>query len=86
MKCEAPASRGYLDIEAGGVVCPNCSPNHFLQDHLVLGEEDRRFLDLGDSLRLTQWTDTDFPRANTMRLVRLMTQFAQYHTHLKLPM
>ncbi len=85
VKCEAPASRGYLDIEAGGVVCPNCSPNHFIQDYLVLAEEDRRFIDEGDALRLTRWTDTEFPRPNTMRLVRLMTQFAQYHTHLKLP-
>jgi DNA repair protein RecO (recombination protein O) len=85
VKCETPASRGYMDIEAGGVVCPSCSPAHYLSEHLVLAEEDRRFLERGDSLRLTQWTDTQFPRTNTMRLARLMTQFAQYHTHLKLP-
>jgi DNA repair protein RecO (recombination protein O) len=85
VRCEEPASRGYFDIEAGGVVCPTCSPSHYLSEQLVLAEEDRRFLDLGDRLRLTQWGETQFPRANTMRLLRLMTQFAQYHTHLKLP-
>lgn len=85
VKCDQPASRGYFDIEAGGIVCPNCSPSHYLSEHLVLSEEDRRFLERGDALRLTQWEDTEFPRNNTMRLARLMTQFAQYHTHLKLP-
>jgi DNA repair protein RecO (recombination protein O) len=85
LKCQGPVVHGYFDIEAGGMVCAKCSPGHYLSDHLVLAEEDRRFLDLGDSLRLTQWKETQFPRSNTMRLVRLMTQFAQYHTHLKLP-
>ncbi len=85
VKCDQPVSRGYFDIEAGGIVCTNCSPNHFLSEHLVLSEEDRRFLERGDTLRLTQWQDIDFPPPNTLKLARLMTQFAQYHSHLKLP-
>lgn len=84
-KCQGPVVRGFFDIEAGGMVCPACSPGQFLSDHLVLAEEDRNFLGQGDGFRLTQWPEIQFPRANTMRLVRLMTQFAQYHTHLKLP-
>jgi len=84
VKCgNAETPEVIFEVESGGVVCRNCSTN--AMDRLALGQEERRFLDLADRFRLTAWPQLQFPLQKTRHLLSLITQFASFHTHLKLP-
>lgn len=85
VRCGEEVVEILFDIPAGGAVCRRCGP----REHSALGEplsnEERNFLVAGDQLRLTHWDNFDFALDKSMALSRMLTQFASYHTHQRLP-
>jgi len=86
VKCgDSESNEMRFDISAGGAVCRKCSSHN----QSILGEplshEERSFLMAGDQLRLTHWKQFDFSRDKSGSLSRMLTQFASYHTHQRLP-
>ncbi len=86
VRCGETESREILfDITGGGAVCRKCSPRELSSLGEVLSEDDRHFLIAGDQLKLTHWDQFEFSREKSSALSRLITQFASYHTHQRLP-
>ncbi len=52
---------------------------------MMLPNSERYFLMLADRFRLTAWDQLQFPPSSTHSLTRLITQFASFHTHTRLP-
>jgi DNA repair protein RecO (recombination protein O) len=85
-RCADPLTEESLfDLESGGILCSKCSLTSPLHQFLKLGNPEREFLHHADNFRLSQWSEIHFPRAEAQQLIRLVTQFASYHTHMKLP-
>lgn len=86
IKCLTIEERpGTFDISQGGFVCIDCLPA-LGNENTRLSIQDRSFLDLTDELKLTLWDQFDFPLDRVHSLQRTLTQFASFHTHLKLPL
>lgn len=85
VRCGEEVHEILFDIPAGGAVCRRCGP----REHSSLGEplssEERNFLVAGDQLRLTHWDNFEFSPSKSLSLSRVLTQFASYHTHQRLP-
>lgn len=86
VKCEETENPVMVfDFGAGGVVCNAC--------HLTLGEgqfemasEDLPALQLAEVARLAEWAQVQFPIARVRPLSVLLTHFASYHSHVRLPL
>lgn len=75
-----------FDMEAGGLLCRACaSKSGSSVERLRLGLDERAFLDVADRFRLTAWDDITFPKDRGHQLSRLVTRFASFHTHVRLP-
>lgn len=75
---------GTFDISQGGVICIHCSPT-VGHENTRLTAQERSFLDLTDDVKLTLWDQVQFPLERVAPLQRVVTQFASYHTHMRLP-
>lgn len=84
VRCDTEgADAGVFDLEAGGVVCNDCSAGR-AGERLLLGSDARQFLSLADRVRLTAWSEIRFEDRGH-QLSRLVTQFAVFHTQVRLP-
>jgi DNA repair protein RecO (recombination protein O) len=80
-----PAKEVYFDLESGGVICRFCAGTRPLLSGFLLRGEERRFLATGDQIRLKAWDSVQLGHRKTQHLHRIVHQFAQYHTHTRLP-
>lgn len=74
-----------FDISAGGVLCRKCLTGDSVTGGYRLAREERTFLAGADRFRLTSWDTLTFPQNQSSHLSRLLTQFASFHTHARLP-
>lgn len=72
-------------IGMGGLSCRDCLKREHSQESFVLEGNDRKLFSQGDKIRLGQWTQFEFPQGRAKPLNRLLTQFACYHSHVRLP-
>ncbi len=72
-----------FDVAAGGAHCRNCAAG--LVERTVMDKTDHKLMMLVTDVRLGAWHDTQFSGERVKPLLALMTQFANYHTHLHLP-
>lgn len=77
--------RSLFDIAGGGMVCRRCLGIKVPEESFALEQEEQRFLSQVDRFRLTQWKSLQYPLGKTRSLTHLVTQFASYHGHAKLP-
>jgi len=73
-----------FDFSSGGVLCRNCAPVS-RDEHRLLDADDRSTLNQAFDLRLTEWSSTAFSEGRSLSLSRLITQFASFHTQVRLP-
>lgn len=86
VRCETAFSEGMLfNLEAGGGLCGKCSVGVSIYEYLPLDSQGRHFLDLADQIKLTLWPQIQFPTDKARQLTHLVTRFASFHTHVKLP-
>lgn len=84
-RCEGPLDPTSLfDLSAGGAVCNQC-PKESLSGHLYLESEQRIILKNAEKLKLATWSGFVPDPLQVFPLTRLLTQFASFHTHIKLP-
>jgi recombinational DNA repair protein (RecF pathway) len=76
----------FFDIASGGSICEMCSQGSVTFERPYLGVQEREFLIVADRFKLTSWPSLHFPQEKTSTLIRLLTQFAAYHTHTQLPL
>jgi len=74
----------FFDMQAGGSLCLACSQGRSLTEALELNEEERTFLHDAEHFKFSQWPLLQFSPNKTNKLTHLVTQFASYHTHVKL--
>ncbi|MBI4402535.1 MAG: DNA repair protein RecO [Deltaproteobacteria bacterium] len=75
----------YFDLPAGGLFCEQCA----LLNHLKtakLKSWEQKALSIAEQIRLTQWHVLNIFEENLSNLINLLTQFASYHTHVRLPL
>lgn len=77
---------GIFDLSAGGILCRVCSPKANALETSMLSPEHRKFLRVADEIRLTQWEQIRFSSEPLPFLSRVVTQFASFHTHVRLPL
>jgi DNA repair protein RecO (recombination protein O) len=87
VKCETKdESISYsFDLESGGVLCEGCASRHNQLEYAALDRNTRQFMDVADRFRLTAFDELTVSDESTQYLSRLLTQFASYHTHTRLP-
>lgn len=90
-RCDGDEEMTLFDIGAGGLICSHCrpSPAHWPEhgnEHWELEQAERDFMGLAKDFKLPRFGELQFPATQTQRLTHLVTQFAQYHTHLRLPL
>ncbi|NBT57521.1 DNA repair protein RecO [bacterium] len=84
-RCEGPLDpTTRFDLNAGGAVCNQC-PKESLSSHLFLETEQRVILKNAEQLKLATWAGFTPDLFQVLPLTRLLTQFASFHTHMKLP-
>jgi DNA repair protein RecO (recombination protein O) len=85
-KCANPIENELLfDISSGGILCLGCSGKNHLAEYFKVEKDERAFLEHSADMRLTQVADVSFPIPKVNYLSRLLSQFASYHTHIRLP-
>lgn len=85
-KCDSPIEEEPLfDIASGGMLCQACSGRSHFSEFFKIQKEERRFLEYVTEVKLSQVTTIQFPAPKVAYLSRLLTQFASFHTHLRLP-
>ncbi len=86
VRCDSNETEEVIfDIESGGILCKACLSGNYLRELSPLHPFQRKFLTTSDSFLLTKFEEIEFPENHTQSLSRLVTLFASYHTHLKLP-
>lgn len=86
IRCEGTKIElSFFDIGAGGMVCGKCLSKGMPAEAFDLERNDRLFLSGSDRVRLSQWKELKFPSERVRPLSRLLTQFATYHSHVRLP-
>lgn len=74
-----------FDVESGGIVCRICLSERHAPEMPMLDPEERQLMEYADQMRLTFWGELNFPLPKVERLNRLVSYFASYHTHSRLP-
>ncbi len=86
-KCESEEDiEGIFDMSSGGILCQSCAPKANFTDGFLLHPNQRNLINVADHLRLTHWDDIEFAENLLIPVNRLMTQFASFHTQIKLPL
>ncbi|MFM8270556.1 MAG: DNA repair protein RecO [Pseudomonadota bacterium] len=84
-RCEGPLDPTTIfDLGSGGVVCNQC-PKDTSSGHFYLETEQRMILKSAEQLKLATWNSFNTNSSQVPPLSRLLTQFASFHTHMKLP-
>lgn len=83
VKCgSSDTGRVIFDIGAGGLVCLKC---HRGNPATFFDVEFTKFLIHTNPFKLKQWPELSLPSDKVNHLTHLLTQFASYHTHTRLP-
>lgn len=86
-KCESDEDiEGVFDLNSGGILCRPCAPKADFTEGFILHPAQRNLVNLADQIRLTQWDDINFSSELLNPINRLTTQFASFHTQVKLPL
>lgn len=86
VRCEEPETpHGLFDVASGGIVCRSCTGANNVREGLPLGQAERALLTAAEGLRWTAWSEISFPSELAAPLTRLVTQFASFHSHARLP-
>jgi DNA repair protein RecO (recombination protein O) len=84
-RCEGPLDPTTIfDLSSGGAVCSQC-PKDVSTHNLYLETEQRLLLRNAEQLKLSTWNNFNTNPSQIPPLTRLLTQFASFHTHIKLP-
>jgi len=84
-RCEGVLeTQSVFDLGAGGVICKECSTGHSLQS-IYLDSEQRLILSVAEKIKLLSWESFSASPEAVFPLTRLLTQFASFHTQMKLP-
>lgn len=75
----------YFDLSAGGLLCGPCRTQSRYSEATPVDKEEELFLEHADDIKLSQWGETRFTQNKVPGLNRLVSQFASYHTHMRLP-
>lgn len=74
-----------FDISSGGMLCRPCSAKTHFSEYYKVEKDERRFLDYVTEMKFSQVRDVSFPSPKINYLSRLLSQFASFHTHIRLP-
>ena len=86
-KCEGEEDiEGIFDLNSGGILCRLCAPKANFSNQFVLQPAQRNLVNLADQIRLTHWDQISFSEELLHPVNRLTTQFASFHTQVKLPL
>ena len=77
---------GIFDLGSGGILCRPCAPRANHLDTSLLHPHQRNFLNIADQFRLSAWNQIEYPHDHVSILSRIVTQFASFHTHVRLPL
>lgn len=84
-RCDGPLDPTSLfDLSAGGVICNRCHHTH-LGETYRLADEQRFILQKAEEIKLNTWNSFSAAPDEAIHLSKLLTQFASFHTHIKLP-
>jgi len=72
-----------FDVAAGGILCTSCRSK--AKDGHVIQSDERQFLDWANHSKLKSWDEKTLEEGKTKRLLHLISNFASYHTHVRLP-
>ncbi|MFM8314751.1 MAG: DNA repair protein RecO [Deltaproteobacteria bacterium] len=85
-KCESEEDiEGVFDLNSGGILCRLCSPKADFTGAFTLNPTQRNLVNVADQIKLTCWDDISFSPELLSSINRLTTQFASFHTQVKLP-
>lgn len=73
-----------FDFAVGGVVCRDCSHKIVTQSDIRLDSEERLLVSLAETIRWSDWPHFSFSNSKVPRLQKVIKQFTEYHTHLKI--
>lgn len=86
-KCEGEEDiEGVFDLNSGGILCRLCAPKADFSGQFVLQPAQRNLVNVADQIRLTHWDEISFSEELLHPINRLTTQFASFHTQVKLPL
>lgn len=86
LKCSAEESASFLfDVGAGGTICESCA-HGALQDYFRLSPSQHSLLKSSEQIRLTRWPDYKLSAEEALPLTQIITHFASFHTHTRLPL
>lgn len=74
-----------FDISSGGMLCRTCSAKTHFSEYYKVEQDERRFLDYVTEMKFSQIREVSFPSPKINYLSRLLSQFASFHTHIRLP-
>jgi len=84
-RCEGPLdSDSLFDFGLGGVICNRC-PHNKTHSSIFLHNHQRVLLKQAEQLKLTTWNDFESQPQSTLFLNQVLTEFASYHTQMRLP-
>lgn len=84
-RCEGPLDlESLFDFGLGGVLCNRCPHDKTPSSHF-LKQNQRLILKQAEQLKLTSWGEFESQNHLTLSLNHLLTEFASYHTQVKLP-
>lgn len=81
VQCSENADKQWaFDMARGGLLCERCRSSRSAFDLPVLSSEEQGLLITAEQCRLNAWHEADPSHRSTHRLLRLIEQFASYHT------
>lgn len=84
-RCEGPLDPTIIfDLSSGGAICARC-PQEVSANNCYLETDQRALLKHAEQLKLSTWNSFNTNSSHVPPLSRLLTQFASFHTHIKLP-
>lgn len=75
-----------FDFGAGGIVCEACQGHSSLEGRFEMTRDDLPVLQLAEGARLSDWPRVEIPHGRVKPLGALLTHFASYHSHVRLPL
>lgn len=84
-RCEGPLDpESLFDFSLGGALCNRC-PHEKTQSSIFLKSQQRLLLKQAEHLKLISWGEFESQNQLTLSLNHLLTDFASYHTQIRLP-
>lgn len=85
-KCSSALSDlTFFDLSIGGLLCKSCSTQVGFDESYFIDREQREILNITQNLKLTDWNQITFKTNKSRQLSVILSQFAAYHFHTRLP-